>query len=137
MTPETLALVHKAAYAPDRPWSVEEFAVLLDQPGTVVTGDERGFALARVLFDEAELLTIATHPDHRRQGIGYELMQAWQNICAEKGATRALLEVAADNTAARALYARCGYEQIGQRKGYYARADAPAVDAIVMSLPLT
>jgi ribosomal-protein-alanine N-acetyltransferase len=43
------------------------------------------------------------------------------------------LEVAADNTAARALYAAAGYQQVGQRRGYY----AGGIDALVLARPLT
>ena len=136
MTPEDMARLHKAAYD-DRPWSATEFAGLLSAKGVFVTGDPRAFALVRVLLDEAELLTIATHPDHRRRGLARALMDDWQAQAADRGATRALLEVAADNTAAQALYRACGYTVDGQRKGYYDRRGAPPADALLMSRALT
>jgi ribosomal-protein-alanine N-acetyltransferase len=51
---------------------------------------------------------------------------------ARRGARRIYLEVAEDNAAARALYAAEGFEPIGRRRGYYARREGPAVDAITM-----
>ncbi|GHF64048.1 GNAT family N-acetyltransferase [Seohaeicola zhoushanensis] len=136
MTPEEMARLHRAAYD-DRPWSATEFAGLMGAKGVFVTGDARAFALVRVLFDEAELLTIATHPEHRRQGLARRLMEDWQAQAAAMGATRALLEVAADNGAAQALYLSCGYREDGRRKGYYERRGAPPADALLMSRPLT
>ena len=40
--------------------------------------------------------------------------------------------MAATNHAARALYARLGYAAVGRRPGYYRRAGAPPVDALVL-----
>ena len=40
------------------------------------------------------------------------------------------------NGPARALYATLGYAQVGRRRGYYARAAAPPVDALVLAKPL-
>lgn len=130
-----MALVHAAA-TDDRPWSEDEFASLLDSPGCFATGDARAFALVRVILDEAELLTIATHPDHRRQGLARALMVAWQAEAARRGATRAFLEVAADNAPARTLYDTCGYEVTGLRRGYYRRPAGPAADAVLMARTL-
>jgi ribosomal-protein-alanine N-acetyltransferase len=46
-----------------------------------------------------------------------------------RGAVEAFLEVRVDNEAARALYARAGFAQVGLRRGYY---DGGRVDAVVM-----
>jgi ribosomal-protein-alanine N-acetyltransferase len=43
------------------------------------------------------------------------------------------LEVAETNAAARALYLRRGYRQVGLRRGYY----APGLDALVLRRTLT
>lgn len=130
-----MAAVHAAA-TDDRPWSEDEFASLLDSPGCFAAGDARAFALVRVILDQAELLTIATHPDHRRQGLARALMADWQAAAARRGATRAFLEVAADNAPARALYDVCGYEAAGLRRGYYRRPTGPAADAVLMARTL-
>ena len=86
--------------------------------------------------DEAELLTIATHPDYQRRGLAQSCMTDWHRRAASTGATRAFLEVAADNTGAIALYERCGYAPCGLRRGYYRRAGEEAVDAILMERDL-
>ncbi|MHA6263434.1 GNAT family N-acetyltransferase [Arenibacterium sp. CAU 1754] len=137
MSHAEMAALHGAAFDQSRPWSADEFAALLARPATFAQGDTRAFALVRVIADEAELLTIATHPDHRRRGLARALVQALQATAAEKGASRLFLEVAADNPAAIALYQACGFGICGQRRGYYARETGPAADALVMALDLT
>ena len=78
MTPDALARLHATAFEQDRPWSPEEFASLLTQPGTLLLGDERAFILGRVILDEAEVLTLATHPDHRRRGLATTLLARFE-----------------------------------------------------------
>ncbi|MFC3118025.1 GNAT family N-acetyltransferase [Jhaorihella thermophila] len=87
-------------------------------------GNARSFALVRVIVDEAELLTIATHPDHRRRGLARAAMRDWMTRAAEMGARRAFLEVASDNLPAVALYESEGFAPAGMRRAYYRRAGA-------------
>ncbi|WP_233270541.1 GNAT family N-acetyltransferase [Chachezhania sediminis] len=136
MTPAAMARLHAAAFTRSRPWTEAEFADLLDGPGTFAAGDDRAFVLARVIAGEAELLTIATDPALQRQGLARTLMDEWQALAMARGATQAFLEVAADNDAARALYAACAYAEAGRRKGYYHRSDGSRVDALVMTRAL-
>ncbi|MGV6805197.1 MAG: GNAT family N-acetyltransferase [Ruegeria sp.] len=132
MTPQDLAEIHGAAFTRSRPWSADEFAGLLANRFIHIVGNKTTFALFQVIGDEAELLTIATHPDHQRLGYARTCMQEWQEKAADLGARRAFLEVAADNAAAIALYQSCGYARCGLRQGYYLRDKADKVDAIVM-----
>lgn len=132
MTPQEMALIHAAAFTQARPWTAEEFTELLANRFTHAVGDSYAFALFQVIADEAELLTIATHPAHQRQGLARHRMETWHARAAELGARRAFLDVAADNSAAIALYKRCNYSPCGLRKGYYARKTGENCDAIVM-----
>ncbi|MEP2717719.1 GNAT family N-acetyltransferase [Pseudophaeobacter sp.] len=136
LTPQDMARIHSAAFTQSRPWSQQEFEALLDSPLTFATGDSRCFALVRVIADEAELLTLATDPAFQRQGLARTQMQDWQARAKARGATTCFLEVAADNTAALALYRAEGFAPCGQRSSYYARKNAPSVDAIVMQKEL-
>lgn len=131
-----LARTHRAAFTSPRPWHAAEFDDLLQSPACFVTGSAHCFALTRVIIDEAELLTIATHPDHQRHGLARACMADWQETAHARGATRAFLEVAADNAAAIALYHICGFETDGIRPGYYRRHGQPAVDARLMARAL-
>lgn len=132
MTPDTLAQVHAAAFETARSWSAAEFASLLSQTGAILCGDERAFVLLRVTLDEAELLTLATHPTYRRQGLARIVLAHAEGAAESAGAATMFLEVAEDNRAARALYETAGYTQVGRRPGYYATQNAVPVAALVL-----
>nr|WP_275116225.1 GNAT family N-acetyltransferase [Aliiroseovarius subalbicans] len=132
-----MARIHAAAFADQRPWSAAEFTTLLDSPHIFAVTNPAGFALGRVVLDEVELLTIATLPKGRRKGIARGLLAEFEAAALRRGATCAYLEVAADNTPARALYGAAGYVETGRRDAYYQRESAPAVDAVMMAKTLT
>ncbi|PHP28600.1 GNAT family N-acetyltransferase [Limimaricola cinnabarinus] len=135
--PAALALTHAAAFRGERGWSAEEFEGLLSAPGTILSGDATSFVLGRVTLDEAEILTLATHPDHLRLGHAGRALAAFHAAAHAAGARMAFLEVAEDNTAARALYAAWGYAQAGRRPGYYARQGRAPVAALILTRALS
>lgn len=138
MTPEDLARLHAAAFAgEDRPWTAAEFAALLRAPSAFALGDARAILLGRVAGDEAEVLTLATRPAHRRQGLGRGLLAAFEAEARARGAGTGFLEVAADNAPARALYAAAGWAEAGRRPRYYRRESGPAADALVLRKALS
>lgn len=137
MTPDTMAQIHSEAFTHERAWSAAEFADLLAQKHTHLTARPFGFALIRVIADEAELLTLAVSPRHQRQGIAHALMAAWIAQATALGAQSGFLEVASDNTAARALYRAYDFAQIASRPAYYRRTDAPAADALILKRAFT
>lgn len=132
------AALHETSFA--TPWSDDEFAKLLEQPGVAgllwQDAAPTGFILIRAVADEAEILTLAVAPPHRRQGIGGLLLEEASEMLRAGGTRRLFLEVAADNPAARALYTSYGFLVTGRRSAYYDRGPAPRVDAIVMTLEL-
>lgn len=128
-----LVALERAAFSD--PWTAEQLAeaiadevavalVLEEGPGEVI-----GSVLARVIADEAEVLTIAVAPSHRRRGLGRQLLDAAVAAATARGATTVWLEVRASNRAARAMYASAGFVAAGVRRGYYRR---PPEDAIVL-----
>lgn len=131
-----MAALHADAFTTPRPWTAAEFAALLADPAIFWVTTESGFALGRAVLDEAEVLTIAVAPAARRQGRGARLMADWLTAARARGAARAFLEVAADNTPAQALYAAQGFAPAGRRKGYYHRPDGQRVDALVLAKTL-
>ena len=133
MTPDELAALHHAAFATERPWSANEFAALLKTAHVSSTTCLHGFALVRAVAGEAELLTLAVHPGHRRMGKADWLMASWM---ATAPAETAFLEVAADNLPALGLYRKHGFAESGRRKGYYRRADGTSADAVLMTAAL-
>ncbi len=129
---EAMALLHAAAFPPPDQWSAAAFAAQLALPGVFGLLDERGgLALARVVADEAELLTISVHPEAQRLGIGRALLTAVLSEAARRGARAVFLEVAESNAPARALYASLAFEPVGRRPGYYASADALVLSRIM------
>lgn len=136
LTPESLARLHAAGMTGSRPWSRAEFADLLARSGVFAVGDAQGAALGRVILDEAELLTLVSHPAARRRGHGRAALAAFHSEALTRGAVSVFLEVDAANAPALALYRSCGYAQTGCRRGYYAHPGQPASDALTMTLRL-
>ena len=133
MTPEELAGTHARAFAgQSRGWTAKEMADLMQSPLVFTLGDARAFALGRAIADQAELLTLATDPDHRRKGLDRACLAAFEAAARARGARIAFLEVAADNAGARALYLSAGYGQTALRQGYYPRPDSAPVDALIL-----
>ena len=56
------------------------------------------------------LFDVVTHPRHRRRGWGEQLVRALMQWGRAQGADIAYLQVAADNEAAQALYAKLGFK---------------------------
>ena len=132
-----LAALHASSFA--APWRAEEFDALLRQPGVAAwiwNGEApEGFIMVRAAADEAEVLTLAVAPTERRKGTASKLLAQALDILRVGGSSRIFLEVAADNTAASALYTRHGFAPCGRRADYYG-ASGKSVDAIVMKRDL-
>ncbi len=131
---EVIAAIQRAA-APDSAWSAEAWRTLLAAPGAYarIAMDGRkpvGFLHLRRVGGEAEITMVATHPDARRQGVATALLE---DALAAPGTSAVFLEVAVCNHAARALYARFGFEAVGRRPGYY-RTPSGRQDALVLRL---
>lgn len=115
---------------------IETYIADTDTP-TLVACDKNhkvaGFAMLRLLGDDAELMTIAVDPKYRGKGVGEALMRACFDDLLMTPSKRMILEVAADNPAAIKLYGKLGFNKISERKGYYARPDGQPATALVMA----
>jgi len=134
---EACATIHAAGFA--HPWSADEISKLIADASSLgaaaldpATLTLRGFALSRKAADEAEILTIAVSPACRKYGVGRDLLREHLQQAAFSGARTMFLEVDAENAAALALYARFGFVKVGERPGYYRRANGPPAKALVM-----
>jgi ribosomal-protein-alanine N-acetyltransferase len=128
-----LAAIHAASFPAKERWGADAMALQLGLPGGFgFLADTSGFVLARVAADEAEILTLAVVPEARRTGLASNLLRAALSRAASAGAAGMILEVAEDNTAARALYAGMGFKAVGRRRGYY----GAGADALVMRLDI-
>jgi ribosomal-protein-alanine N-acetyltransferase len=90
-----------------------------------------GYIIGQVVADQAEVLTFAVLPYYRRQGRGRALLGYFLQQLRRRGVTHVMLEVAADNLAARTLYQDHGFMPSGVRPAYYKRPDGEC-DAITM-----
>lgn len=133
MNVSEMAALHAVSFTIPRPWSEAEFQDLLLAPGVFVCVDIDGFALGRLAGPEVELLTLAVHPNARRQGKGRKLLRDFAIHARENGAKQVFLEVAKDNLAAITLYTDCGYKEVGHRKNYYAGPTGRKITALVMN----
>lgn len=128
-----LARIHAQCFpAHPRPWSQAEITEILQSTGCFLLTRDSGFLIGRSIADEAELLTLAVAPAKRRAGTGTALLAAFHDAARLRGATRAFLEVASDNLAAQALYAKAGWREAGRRRNYY----AAGIDALILERPL-
>ena len=75
---------------------------------------------------------VGTAPNRRGRGYGAAVLAGFLTEAARRGAAVIHLEVAETNHAARALYARLGFEAVGRRAGYY----ADGADALVLAVSL-
>ena len=128
---ERLAAIHAAAFRGAARWSAAALARASADPLCFLLragrgGEAAGFALGRAVAGEAELLTLAVAPAHRRAGLGRDLLRRFEAQARGRGAAEAFLEVAADNRAAIALYEGAGWTPVGRRSGYYDGTDAIA-----------
>lgn len=81
----------------------------------------------------SDVMTIAVVPRARGTGLGRRLLEDLVSRSRTAGADRLLLEVRADNEAARGLYTARGFTEVQTRRGYY----PGRVDALVLALDLT
>lgn len=129
---------------PTEPWDRVSIAGVLAMPdafGVCATkgqsGAAVGFALARTMVDQCEILSLGVHPADRRQGIGRCLLRGMLDLLTLRGSSQAFLEVAEDNLAARRLYLDEGFVIIGIRPNYYSRQDARFCDALILRRELS
>ena len=114
---DVLSVLHASCF--DKPWDKDAFSSLLSLPTTSGLINDKAFILCSVCLDEAEILTIGVVPEARQQGIGLELLNQMQALLKEQGVSKFFLDVNEKNMAARKLYAKFGFLQVGLRKGYY------------------
>ncbi|MFD1787353.1 GNAT family N-acetyltransferase [Sphingomonas floccifaciens] len=94
-----------------------------------------GFAMARVVAGDGELLLLAVEPERRGRGIGGTLLRSVIADACDKQAERLHLEMRAGNSAL-ALYGAHGFTQVGQRRAYYRGLTGEAFDAHTYALTL-
>lgn len=142
-----IADIHKASFK--KAWDENELNSTIQNKGvhcltvhdtSKVKQVPLGFLIYRITADEAEIITIASYPGHRRKGIARALMDEMIRMCLTERAKEIFLEVDEHNNAALTLYKTVGFKKIGERKGYYNnhenKLDKNASTALIMKLDL-
>lgn len=116
----------------ENPWTEKMLECEINSPLSVLETEERdgkivGYALGRVVADEAELLKICVLSEWRKQGIAEKMLVRLLGKMRENGAAACFLEVRSKNAPALALYEKLGFQKIALRRDYY-----PDDDAVVM-----
>ncbi len=83
--------------------------------------------------EAADVMTIAVAPEAQGRGLGARVLAELEARALARGAQHGLLEVRADNAAARSLYERAGWRELHVRRRYYQPGD---VDAIILGKAL-
>lgn len=104
-------------------WTRGQCVGILAMPGVWLTiaevgGAAAGFALSRLVADEAELLLLATRPAARRRGVARALLRSVIGDAVSRGAVTLHLEVRDGNDAIK-LYTAAGFARVGERRNYY------------------
>lgn len=121
-------------------WNEPQTLSMLGMPGVwlslaSVDGRPAGFALNRIIADEAELLLLAVARHYRRRGVGMALIERSRMITRQRNGFRLHLEVRHNNPAI-ALYHKAGFSLVGRRPGYYRGIDGQIHDALTLSCSL-
>lgn len=142
LRPATLAdvaavTVLEASFAPKERWSEAAWASEIEADNRrvlVAASDEAvlGVISVQIVGGVADLNRIVVAPNHRRSGLGADLLAAGIAAADADEADEMLLEVRHDNTAALALYERAGFVEIARRANYYRQG----ADAVVLRLDL-
>lgn len=118
-------------------WTAPQCAGLMPMSGVWLTTAQIeheivGFALSRIVADEAELLLLAVKRKCQGLGIGHDLLQSFITAARDRGASRLHLEVRDGNQAIH-LYKHAGFSEAGRRKAYYSGRDGQTYDALTLS----
>lgn len=116
------------------PWSENSIASELKNPLSLwLVAEQEGRVLgyigSQAVMGEADMMNVAVHPDHRRQGIAEALVTALMQALRDADATALTLEVRISNEPAKTMYEKLGFQQIGCRKNYYRH---PKEDALIL-----
>jgi len=136
-----LATIHARAFERqgEKPWSAQEIAQLAMSPGVhlhcLCRADQIvGFVMARLIIDEAEIITLALDPDWQGQGMAPDMLKQSLLFLKMGGAAKVFLEMREDNFRAYKLYTKAGFKENGKRLGYYQTQNGKRLDALTFVL---
>lgn len=112
-------------------WTADEYKKLIET-GIVLVADQSGatsgFIAAQFLSSELEIQNVVVAREFLRQGVASELVLEIFARARMAKMSAIILEVRESNHAARALYSKSDFREVGRRRGYYRN---PQEDAIL------
>lgn len=131
-----IAILEKSCFT--EPWSenslIEEltnetarFYVLRDNENLL------GYIGANNICDEVYITNVAVNENARGKGYGKRLVSHLIKQCESENALFVTLEVRKSNENAIALYEKCGFKKVGERKNFYSK---PTEDGLIYTLYL-
>ena len=131
-----LILIERSSFS--SPWDVNSFSSEIDRVIShfwVLTIHDvlAGYICFWIFAGEVHLLNVAVQGALRRKGVGWQLLSKMFEVGNSEGAKTAWLEVRPSNIAARSLYRKAGFREVGRRLRYYTDTSE---DAIIMSMAL-
>jgi ribosomal-protein-alanine N-acetyltransferase len=130
--PALIAIEQRAPNAAH--WTLEQYSKLVESGVVLVaeqTGQLCGFVCGKTVAGEWEIENVVVGAEFLRRGIAHALVLELVERARNGAASTVLLEVRESNRAARCLYEKCGFREVGRRRAYYAN---PAEDAILYAL---
>jgi ribosomal-protein-alanine N-acetyltransferase len=126
--------IERSSYAD--PWEESLFIEVLGAAGKYLFVDEEGNELAGYIvfepvLDEGHITDIAVGRKYQGRGIATGLLNKVLDLAGKLNVKSIFLEVRESNAAAKKLYSKFGFKQIGRRKSYYHKANE---DALVLHL---
>lgn len=121
-------------------WPVQEYEKVFaadakrDRILLVIERDEqvRGFMMGHSTGPDWEIENFVIRPDWQRRGLGTQLLCGFLDLVRQCASAQAVyLEVRESNVAARKLYEKMGFLQVGRRKDYYRQ---PPEDALIYKI---
>ena len=130
---EEIANLEKECFS--SPWSADGLKSELDNNFArffVASSDEKiaGYIGSHNILGEVYITNVAVFSEFRRNGIGKTLVEFLVNEMKKENADFVTLEVRKSNLNAISLYEKCGFQKVGERKGFY---EKPIEDAILMT----
>ena len=117
----TIAAIEASVYV--FPWTLGNFRDSLlsgyQCVGCWAGAELIGYAIVMTALEEAHLLNIAVANGWQRRGVGAKFLQNLIDAARQRRLEMLYLEVRPSNVAARRMYERFGFRQLGLRRDYY------------------
>jgi len=99
-------------------------------------GTIQGYGVLMIAAGESHILNVCVNPGIHKQGLGQHIVKHLLGVSRDQEIETVYLEVRPSNEAAYILYSKLGFNEVGQRKGYYPAKGGKREDALIMALSL-